>query len=120
MIAPIDGTVIAIVAPEGQTVNAVQAAPTLVKLADLSTMTVKAQISEADVTRVHAGQKVYFTTLGNPDHRYQATLRAVEPAPRVACGGGAGGREEAVRTADRRAPPCITTASSMSRIRTAP
>ena len=78
--APIDGTVVAIVTPEGQTVNAVQAAPTIVKLADLSTMTVKAQISEADVIRVHAGQKVYFTTLGN-DRRYLATLRAVEPAP---------------------------------------
>jgi len=79
--APIDGTVVAIVAPEGQTVNAVQAAPTIVKLADLSTMTVKAQVSEADVTRVHPGQKVYFTTLGNPDRRYEASLRAVEPAP---------------------------------------
>jgi membrane fusion protein, macrolide-specific efflux system len=79
--APIDGTVIAIVTPEGQTVNAVQTAPTIVKLADLSTMTVKAQISEADVTRVHVGQKVYFTILGSPDRRYEATLRAVEPAP---------------------------------------
>lgn len=81
VLAPIDGTVIAIVAPEGQTVNAVQAAPTIAKLADLETMTVKAQVSEADVTRVHPGQKVVFTILGNPDHRYEATLRAVEPAP---------------------------------------
>jgi len=81
VVAPIDGTVIAIVAPEGQTVNAVQAAPTIVKLADLSTMTIKAQISEADVTRVHAGQKVYFTILGTPEHRYETILRAVEPAP---------------------------------------
>jgi macrolide-specific efflux system membrane fusion protein len=81
VVAPIDGTVIAIVTPEGQTVNAVQAAPTIVKLADLETMTVKAQISEADVTRVHAGQKVYFTILGAPERRYEATLRAVEPAP---------------------------------------
>jgi hypothetical protein len=24
---------------------------------------------------------VYFTTLGDPDHRYEATLRVVEPAP---------------------------------------
>jgi macrolide-specific efflux system membrane fusion protein len=93
--APIDGTVVAIVAPEGQTVNAVQAAPTIVKVADLSMMTVKAQISEADVTRVHAGQKVYFTTLSD-DHRYEATLRAVEPAPEslaaeTPAGGGAGG-----------------------------
>ena len=94
--APIDGTVVAIVTPEGQTVNAVQTAPTIVKLADLSTMTVKAQISEADVTRAHAGQTVYFTTLGNPDHRYQAILRAVEPAPEslateTSTGGGSGG-----------------------------
>jgi len=81
VMAPIDGTVVAIVAPEGQTVNAVQAAPTIVKLADLETMTVKAQISEADVIRVHAGQKVYFTILGAPERRFSAVLRAVEPAP---------------------------------------
>jgi macrolide-specific efflux system membrane fusion protein len=92
--APIDGTIVAIVAPEGQTVNAVQAAPTIVKVADLSRMTVKAQISEADVTRVHAGQKVYFTTLSG-DHRYEARLRAVEPAPEslaaeMPAGGGGG------------------------------
>lgn len=79
--APIDGTVVAVVTPEGATVNAVQTAPTIVKLADLSRMTVKAQISEADVTRVRPGQKVYFTILGRPDHPYQSTLRALEPAP---------------------------------------
>jgi macrolide-specific efflux system membrane fusion protein len=94
--APIDGTVVAVVTPEGQTVNALQTAPTIVKLADLSSMTVKAQISEADVIRVHAGQKVYFTILGDPDRRYRATLRAVEPAPEAlatetSSGGGAGG-----------------------------
>jgi macrolide-specific efflux system membrane fusion protein len=44
-------------------------------------MTVKVQVSEADVTRVHAGQKVYFTILGGPERRYEATMRAVEPAP---------------------------------------
>jgi macrolide-specific efflux system membrane fusion protein len=75
------GTVVAIVAPEGQTVNAVQAAPTIVKLADLETMTIKAQISEADVTHVRAGQRLYFTILADPSRRYYATLRAVEPAP---------------------------------------
>jgi macrolide-specific efflux system membrane fusion protein len=81
VIAPMTGTVVAIVAPEGQTVNAVQAAPTIVKLADLETMTVKAQISEADVPHVHPGQGLYFTILADPLHRYYATLRAVEPAP---------------------------------------
>jgi membrane fusion protein, macrolide-specific efflux system len=105
VVAPMDGTVVAIVAPEGQTVNAVQAAPTIVKLADLDTMTVKAQISEADVTQVYAGQKVYFTILGAPEHRYYATLRAVEPAPEsiaaestttTGAGGGTGTTSSAV------------------------
>lgn len=79
--APIDGTVVAIVTREGQTVNANQAAPTIVKLGDLSTMTVKAEISEADVIKVEPGQRVYFTVLGDGDRRYSATLRTVEPAP---------------------------------------
>jgi membrane fusion protein, macrolide-specific efflux system len=81
VVAPMDGTVVAIVAPEGQTVNAVQSAPTIVKLADLSTMTVKAQVSEADIGSVKPGQSVYFTTLGNPGKHYVGTLRALEPAP---------------------------------------
>jgi macrolide-specific efflux system membrane fusion protein len=33
------------------------------------------------VPRVEPGQKVYFTILGDPDTRIDATLRAVEPAP---------------------------------------
>lgn len=81
VIAPMTGTVVAIVAPEGQTVNAVQAAPTIVKLADLETMTIKARISEADVPNVHPGQTLYFTILADPARRYYAKLRAVEPAP---------------------------------------
>jgi macrolide-specific efflux system membrane fusion protein len=79
--APIDGVVVAIQTKQGQTVNAVQSAPTIVKLADLATMTIKAQISEADVVRVHPGQSVYFTILGDPDRRFYAKLRAIEPAP---------------------------------------
>ena len=79
--APMDGVVVAVVTQEGQTVNANQSTPTIIKLARMDTVTVKAQISEADVTRVHAGQKVYFTILGEPDKRYATTLRAVEPAP---------------------------------------
>lgn len=44
-------------------------------------MTVKAQISEADVVNVKVGMPVWFTILGQPSKRYQATLRAIEPAP---------------------------------------
>jgi macrolide-specific efflux system membrane fusion protein len=79
--APMDGTVVAIVAKEGQTVNANQAAPTIIKLAKLDTMVVSAEISEADVIKVKPGQKVYFTILGNPEKRYYGKLRTIEPAP---------------------------------------
>jgi membrane fusion protein, macrolide-specific efflux system len=79
--APMNGVVIAIVTEEGQTVVSSQSAPTILKLADLDTMTVKAQISEADVIRVKPGQMTSFTILGDPDTRYQGILRAVEPAP---------------------------------------
>ncbi|RZJ16738.1 MAG: macrolide transporter subunit MacA [Haliea sp.] len=81
ILAPMDGVVVAIVTQQGQTVNANQSAPTIIKLALLDTITVKAQISEADVVRVKEGQKVYFTILGAPDKRYYTTLRTVEPAP---------------------------------------
>ncbi|WP_421169279.1 macrolide transporter subunit MacA [Aeromonas dhakensis] len=79
--APMDGTVVSIVTRQGQTLAASQTVPTLLKLANLETMTVKAQISEADVTRVKAGMPVYFTLMGDPDTRYHGTLRTVELAP---------------------------------------
>jgi macrolide-specific efflux system membrane fusion protein len=59
----------------------VQSAPTIVKLANLDVMTVSAEISEADVIKVHPGQTAYFTILGNPDKRYYGKLRSIEPAP---------------------------------------
>ncbi|WP_433694357.1 efflux RND transporter periplasmic adaptor subunit [Herbaspirillum seropedicae] len=79
--SPIEGQVVAIVAQEGQTVNANQSTPTIIKVARMDTVTIKAQISEADVVRVKPGQPVFFTILGDPDHRYRTTLRAIEPAP---------------------------------------
>lgn len=79
--APIDGTVVGVVVKEGQTVNSAQSAPTIVKLAQLDQMTVKAEISEADVVDLKPGLPVYFTILGEPGKRYQATLRMIQPAP---------------------------------------
>jgi macrolide-specific efflux system membrane fusion protein len=81
ILAPMDGIVIAVITQQGQTVNANQSAPTIVKLAQLDVMTIKAQISEADITRVSQGQKAYFTIFSEPDKRYDATLRTVELAP---------------------------------------
>ena len=81
IVAPSDGTVVAVAVEVGQSVNANNESPTIVKIANLDRMVVKAEISEADVPRVLPGQKVYFTILGDPDNRIEATLRAVEPAP---------------------------------------
>ncbi|EJN08274.1 efflux RND transporter periplasmic adaptor subunit [Herbaspirillum sp. YR522] len=79
--SPIDGQVVAVVTQEGQTVNANQSTPTIIKVARMDKVTIKAQISEADVVKVKPGQQVYFTILGDLDHRYQTTLRSIEPAP---------------------------------------
>ncbi|MEN6670908.1 efflux RND transporter periplasmic adaptor subunit [Psychrobacter sp. B38] len=81
--APISGTVVSITTEQGTTVNANQTAPTIVTLADLSTVRINAQISEADVIDVSAGMPVYFNIIGNPDQKFDAVLKAVEPAPEV-------------------------------------
>jgi macrolide-specific efflux system membrane fusion protein len=81
IVAPSDGTVVAVAVEVGQSVNANNASPTIVKIANLDKMVVKAEISEADVPNVAPGQKVYFTILGDPNTRINATLRAIEPAP---------------------------------------
>ncbi len=80
IVSPIDGIVVALVVQQGQTVNANQTTPTIIKVAQLDTVTVKTQISEADVVKVQPGLPVYFTILGQPDQRYHAQLRTIEPA----------------------------------------
>jgi len=79
--APMEGTVVQIQAREGQTLNASQTAPLLFRLADLGTMTVQAQVSEADIQRIHSGMPVYFTSLGDPETRHEGKVRGVEPTP---------------------------------------
>jgi len=81
--APIAGTVTDVVAFEGQTLNANQTAPTILTIADLSVMTVKADVSEADVTRLRPGMEAYFATLGQPDRRWTSTVRQVLPQPEI-------------------------------------
>ena len=79
--APMAGTVVNQIAYEGQTVNSSQSAPIIVRIADLDTMTVWAQVAEADIPRIKAGMPAYFTTLGMPDRRFQATVEQVLPTP---------------------------------------
>ena len=77
--SPADGTVVAIVVEEGQTVNAVQSTPTIIQLANLDTMLNKMQIAEGDITKVKAGQDISFTILSEPDTPIKAKLDSVDP-----------------------------------------
>ena len=81
--APMAGTVTTMPAREGQTLNANQTAPTILQVADLDTMTVRAQVAEADVTRLKEGMAVYFTTLGNSERRWQGKVRQILPSPQI-------------------------------------
>ncbi len=81
--APMAGTIVANPVKEGQTLNSAQSAPTIVTVADLSTMTVRAEVSEADVGRLKVGMEAYFTLLGQPGKRFTGKLRQIEPTPTV-------------------------------------
>jgi macrolide-specific efflux system membrane fusion protein len=81
--APMAGTIVSITARKGQTLNANQSAPIILRVADLAVMTVKTQVSEADIGRLRLGQSVYFSTLGDPDRRYTGTLQQILPTPEV-------------------------------------
>ncbi|WP_215781064.1 efflux RND transporter periplasmic adaptor subunit [Paludibacterium sp. B53371] len=79
--APMDGEVLAIETREGQTVIAAQQAPTILKLGDLSRLRVRANVSEADILRIHPGQKAWFSLLGHPAQRYEGRVGEVLPTP---------------------------------------
>ncbi|PJI43931.1 efflux RND transporter periplasmic adaptor subunit [Ferrovibrio sp.] len=81
--APMTGTVVDITARQGQTLNANQSAPIVLRIADLDTMTVKTQVSEADVPKLTIGMTAYFTTLGQPEKRREGKLRQILPTPEV-------------------------------------
>jgi len=81
--APMSGTVVSQSALAGQTLNANQTTPTILQIADLTRMTVSADVSEADVTRLAPGMPVYFSTLGTPERRWSTTLRQVLPQPEI-------------------------------------
>lgn len=81
--APIAGTVVSITTKQGQTINANQQAPVILRIADLKTMTVWTQVSEADVPKLVKGMDAYFTILGSPRKRWKGKLRQVLPTPEV-------------------------------------
>jgi macrolide-specific efflux system membrane fusion protein len=89
--APLSGTVVSLAARPGQMVSAAQPAVALLRIADLSQMTVAARVAESDVTRLRPGMAASFTTPGYPGKRWSGKLRQVIPVP--ADGTGEQGKE---------------------------
>jgi macrolide-specific efflux system membrane fusion protein len=79
--APMSGTVVAVDAREGQTLNAQQQTPLILRIAKLSPMTVWAVVSEADIGHVKPGMHAYFTTLSGGNRRWTSTVRQILPIP---------------------------------------
>lgn len=79
--APMTGTVVAVDARVGQTLNAQQQTPLILRIAKLSPMTVWAEVSEADIGHVKPGMSAYFTTLSGASRRWTSTVRQILPIP---------------------------------------
>lgn len=79
--APMSGTVVAVDAREGQTLNAQQQTPLILRIARLSPMTVWAEVSEADIGKVRPDMQAYFTTLAGGKRRWSTTVRQILPIP---------------------------------------
>ncbi|MGE8144668.1 efflux RND transporter periplasmic adaptor subunit [Pseudomonas frederiksbergensis] len=79
--APMNGTVVALDAREGQTLNAQQQTPLILRIAKLSPMTVWAEVSEADIGHVKPGMNAWFTTLSGGTRRWNSTVRQILPIP---------------------------------------
>jgi macrolide-specific efflux system membrane fusion protein len=79
--APISGTVVSLSVRTGQMLAAAQPAAPLLRIADLSEMTVAARVAEDDVTRLRPRMAVSFTTPGYPGKHWSGKLRQVIPIP---------------------------------------
>lgn len=79
--SPISGIVVSMPVDEGQTVNSNQTAPTIVEIAQLDKVTIKAEIAEGDVVKVKPGLPVYFTVMGASNKVFNSTLKSIDPGP---------------------------------------
>ncbi len=79
--APIEGTVISRTIDVGQTVAASLQAPELFRIAqDLSKIRIEAQVNEADIGNIAAGNSVSFTVDAYPDRSFTGEVEQVRLA----------------------------------------
>jgi macrolide-specific efflux system membrane fusion protein len=79
--SPMSGTIVDQSVEEGETINARQTTPTIVQVANMSVMTAKAQVAEADIMKLKVGMSAYFTTLGSGKRRWKGIIRQILPTP---------------------------------------
>lgn len=84
--APMDGVVVALVARPGQTLNANQQAPVILRIANLESLALIAQASEADVVHIKPGAQARFTLLGLADREFSGQVRQILPSPNLVNG----------------------------------
>ncbi len=85
--SPIDGVIIAQEVSEGQTMAANFQTPNLFKIAsDLTKMKIDVNFSEADISKVKAGQPVSFTVDAYEDKEFEGKVRVVNINPATQMG----------------------------------
>jgi HlyD family secretion protein len=82
IVSPVDGVVVSRAVDVGQTVAASFQTPTLFVIAeDLTKMQVNANVSEADIGEVRAGQIATFSVDAYPERKFQGTVSQVRNSP---------------------------------------
>ncbi len=81
--APMAGVVADIPVRVGQTLNANQTTPTILQIANMEVMTIRAQVAEADIMRLKPGMEASFVTLGAMERKWKGTIRQILPTPEV-------------------------------------
>lgn len=79
IIAPFSGTVVSVPVEVGQTLNAVQSAPTVAQIADLGKMEIKMEVSEADIGQIKVGDTVEYNVLSNVENKFRAKVSSIDP-----------------------------------------
>jgi macrolide-specific efflux system membrane fusion protein len=81
--APVDGVVTVLVAQRGQTLNANQQAPVILRISRDRPLILVARVPEADAERARPGMPVRFTLVGGPSQAYEGIVASILRAPTI-------------------------------------
>jgi len=92
--APIDGVVSEVLTHPGDRIDIDGPMPSILRIVRMNVLTVRAEMSRADVRKVRPGQKAYFVFTSDPGKRHYATLLSSEPALTGGAQGETGGAKD--------------------------